>query len=293
MAGRTHCSLSGLPPSRVVQETTRPDPFEREVMKAPHVRTIHVEPVGPYAQTCNILYPRRLLERLVGSTSGLSPARTSGSRSAPAPPAPRSSPPSDAIVYHAIESHTPRESSGRTSSGDTSPTWSRIPPVSARADPGRVLEPGPSLGHAGRPRGSSQPVAAPLCSCSPLPHAVRQLRRRGHRPRRRADRRGRAARRYGSPARGGSRTCGRQRPLSDSAALTEPPEHQLLIALLLHDVALPTKVRRRCKQWLPGSRRPANDHTWSAGAVCCPTGCFASAGSRSRSRRPARRPQRS
>ena len=35
-------------------------------MRAPHVRTLHIEPVGPIAQTCNILYPRDLLERLDG-----------------------------------------------------------------------------------------------------------------------------------------------------------------------------------------------------------------------------------
>ena len=50
----------------IVQGATRPDPLERGVLAAPHVRTLEIEPVGPYAQTCNILYPRSLLERLGG-----------------------------------------------------------------------------------------------------------------------------------------------------------------------------------------------------------------------------------
>ena len=93
-------------PGEVVQGTTRPDPLERDVLAAPHVRSIWIDPVGPYAQTCNILYPRELLDRLdgfderaiAGEDVGLSlRARATGAGIAPAP---------DAIVNHAVVSHT-------------------------------------------------------------------------------------------------------------------------------------------------------------------------------------------
>ena len=45
-------------PGSVVQGLTRPDPLEAAVLAAPHVRTLSIEPVGPFAQTCNIVYPR-------------------------------------------------------------------------------------------------------------------------------------------------------------------------------------------------------------------------------------------
>lgn len=89
----------------VVQGRVRPDPFEWMVFLAPHVRTLEVDPVNPYAQTANILYPRALLERLegfdeaavAGEDVGLSlRARAAGARFTAAP---------DALVYHAVESH--------------------------------------------------------------------------------------------------------------------------------------------------------------------------------------------
>jgi glycosyltransferase involved in cell wall biosynthesis len=93
-------------PGQVVQGATRPEPLEWEVSAAPHVRTLHVEPVGPFAQTANILYPRELLERLggfderavAGEDVGLSlRARAAGAAVVAAP---------EAVAYHAIESHT-------------------------------------------------------------------------------------------------------------------------------------------------------------------------------------------
>jgi glycosyltransferase involved in cell wall biosynthesis len=50
----------------VVQGATRPDPLEAGVLAAPHVRTMWIEPVNAFRQTCNILYPRELLEELGG-----------------------------------------------------------------------------------------------------------------------------------------------------------------------------------------------------------------------------------
>lgn len=90
----------------VVQGTTRPEPYEHAIMAAPHVRTMQIDPVGPYVQTCNVLYPRSLLasldgfdERAVaGEDVGLSlRARARGHGVVAAP---------DAVVFHAVESHT-------------------------------------------------------------------------------------------------------------------------------------------------------------------------------------------
>jgi GT2 family glycosyltransferase len=90
----------------VVQGRTRPEPHEAAILAAPHVRTLFIEPVGPYAQTANILYPRALLDELdgfderaiAGEDVGLSlRARAAGARIVAAP---------DAVVNHAVESHT-------------------------------------------------------------------------------------------------------------------------------------------------------------------------------------------
>jgi len=54
-------------PRAVVQGATKPDPLEIEVMQwAPRPRSMDVDPPGPHAQTCNILYPRAALEAVDG-----------------------------------------------------------------------------------------------------------------------------------------------------------------------------------------------------------------------------------
>jgi GT2 family glycosyltransferase len=54
-------------PGAIVQGATKPDPYEAEIMDfAPRARSMDVDPPGPHAQTCNILYPRALLERVDG-----------------------------------------------------------------------------------------------------------------------------------------------------------------------------------------------------------------------------------
>ena len=58
-------------PRAVVQGATRPDPDEVVLVRAPHHRTVSVEPPTIEAQTCNIVYPRALLERLGGFDEGL------------------------------------------------------------------------------------------------------------------------------------------------------------------------------------------------------------------------------
>jgi glycosyltransferase involved in cell wall biosynthesis len=93
-------------PGQPVQGRTRPDPLEHDVLAAPHVRTLIVEPPGRFAQTANILYPRELLERLggfderaiAGEDVDLSlRVRAAGAPLAGAP---------DAVVNHAIEALT-------------------------------------------------------------------------------------------------------------------------------------------------------------------------------------------
>lgn len=103
---RALLAVAARRPRAVVQGTTRGDPAEELILRAPHVRTIWIEPVGPYAQTCNILYPKRLLEQLggfderavTGEDVDLSlRAHALGVEIAAAP---------QATVNHAIESYT-------------------------------------------------------------------------------------------------------------------------------------------------------------------------------------------
>ena len=54
-------------PGAIVQGATKPDPYEADVLRyAPRPRSMDVDPPGPYAQTCNILYAREALERVGG-----------------------------------------------------------------------------------------------------------------------------------------------------------------------------------------------------------------------------------
>ncbi len=62
-------------PGAIVQGATRPDPYEAAVLPmTPRVRTITVDPPGPYAQTCNILYPREVLMLVGGFDERFPPA---------------------------------------------------------------------------------------------------------------------------------------------------------------------------------------------------------------------------
>jgi GT2 family glycosyltransferase len=54
-------------PGAVVQGATAPDPDELAVLYgSPHARSQEIAAPSPWAQTCNIVYPRELLERLGG-----------------------------------------------------------------------------------------------------------------------------------------------------------------------------------------------------------------------------------
>ena len=93
-------------PGAVVQGTTRPDPDEAELaLRAPHARTQSIDPPTPWGQTCNIAYPRELLERLGGfdetfglpageDTDLLARALAAGAEHIAAP---------DALTYHAVD----------------------------------------------------------------------------------------------------------------------------------------------------------------------------------------------
>ncbi|MDX6699268.1 MAG: hypothetical protein QOE65_2665 [Solirubrobacteraceae bacterium] len=54
-------------PGAVVQGATRPDPDEAALLAAaPHARSQLIDPPTPWVESCNVLYPRELLERLGG-----------------------------------------------------------------------------------------------------------------------------------------------------------------------------------------------------------------------------------
>ncbi|MEA2421163.1 MAG: hypothetical protein QOF55_262, partial [Thermoleophilaceae bacterium] len=94
-------------PGAIVQGRVEPDPFEAELLRATHARTIEVpDPPGPFAQTCNVLYPRELLERVGGFVEKLSAGEdTDLCERARATGAPYTGE-RGAIVYHAVESST-------------------------------------------------------------------------------------------------------------------------------------------------------------------------------------------
>ena len=58
-------------PGAIVQGATRPDPDELGLVRAAHHRTVTIDPPTVEAQTCNIVYPRAVLERLGGFDEGL------------------------------------------------------------------------------------------------------------------------------------------------------------------------------------------------------------------------------
>ena len=59
-------ALAAARPDAIVQGATRPDPDEAALLRAPHPRTVTIDPPTASAQTCNIAYPRAVLERLGG-----------------------------------------------------------------------------------------------------------------------------------------------------------------------------------------------------------------------------------
>lgn len=93
-------------PGAVIQGRTVPDPLEVATMEqTPWFRTIAVDPPTFEAQTCNIAYPRQLLERLGGFDEDNCPAAGEDSdlcaRARELGAAHRAAP--DAVTYHAVE----------------------------------------------------------------------------------------------------------------------------------------------------------------------------------------------
>ena len=96
-------------PGAIVQGATDFDPYELDVFASPHYRTVvEREPPGPFAQTCNVLYPRAVLERVGGFDEAMPApagedldlavrARAAGAGYVGAP---------DAVTYHCVESYT-------------------------------------------------------------------------------------------------------------------------------------------------------------------------------------------
>lgn len=92
-------------PGAIVQGMTGPDPVEMNIVgkHAPYIHTISVAPPQPWAQTCNILYPRRVLEEAGGfpedMTVGEDTALAEAARATGVPYVPAR----DVITYHAVE----------------------------------------------------------------------------------------------------------------------------------------------------------------------------------------------
>ena len=91
-------------PGDIVQGATRPDPWERASWDAaPWARSQQISPPVPWAQTCNIVYPRELIDRvggfderiLTGEDTELAVrAQQTGARLVGAP---------EVLTYHAVE----------------------------------------------------------------------------------------------------------------------------------------------------------------------------------------------
>ena len=91
-------------PGRIVQGRTGPDPAESERL-GPFARTVEVSGPSPYFQTCNIAYPRDLLEELGGFDESFPvPAGEDGDlgHRAVRQGAVRTFAP-DAVVHHAVD----------------------------------------------------------------------------------------------------------------------------------------------------------------------------------------------
>lgn len=59
-------AASAAHPGAIVQGTTKPDPEEAHLLGGAYARSQDVDPPSPWAQTCNVLYPRDVLERAGG-----------------------------------------------------------------------------------------------------------------------------------------------------------------------------------------------------------------------------------
>jgi GT2 family glycosyltransferase len=172
-------------PGAIVQGAVRPDPYETDVLRAAHVRTLQVDPPGPFAQTASILYPREVLERAGGFDEALPTAagedtdlalraRETGAEYVGAP---------RAVTNHAVEAFALPDYLRLTWK------WRHLPLVAKRHPQIRELFP---LGVFWRPShalllvasaGLAASTRARPASLLALPYARDLLRRRGSSPR--------------------------------------------------------------------------------------------------------------
>ena len=93
-------------PGSVVQGATRPDPDEAALLRAARARSVWIDPPTWQAQTCNIVYPREVLERVGGFDDGGMPLCAGEDTDlfqrakTPLTAAP------DVLTYHAVEPMT-------------------------------------------------------------------------------------------------------------------------------------------------------------------------------------------
>ena len=95
-------------PEAIIQGTTRPDPLETDIFAGPHTRSLHVDPPGPYFQTCNIAYPKEVLYALDGFDESFSRAGGEDTDLALRALAAgvRCEAEAGALVYHSVESYS-------------------------------------------------------------------------------------------------------------------------------------------------------------------------------------------
>jgi GT2 family glycosyltransferase len=98
-------AAASMHPGAIIQGPTLPDPREADQIGL-LARTVQVERLGPQYETCNMIYPRRLLERLGGFDEGFG-VRAGGEDTDLAWRALDDGVPAvfaaDALVFHAVE----------------------------------------------------------------------------------------------------------------------------------------------------------------------------------------------
>jgi GT2 family glycosyltransferase len=102
-------AVAAAHPGAIVQGKTLYDPLEEDCWASPHARAVQEwRPPGPFGQTCNIAYPKAVLEAIDGfdevhgapageDTDLLLRGRATGAGYEGAP---------DAVVYHAVEGYS-------------------------------------------------------------------------------------------------------------------------------------------------------------------------------------------
>jgi glycosyltransferase involved in cell wall biosynthesis len=126
-------------PGSIVQGVTRPEPADEPLLRSPHARSIRVDRLGPFFQTCNVFYPRAVLERVDGFDEGIPTpssedadlamrALGAGARAVFAP---------DAVVNHAVVVRSTADAVRFSARWRTLPALVRRHPEIRRAFPWR------------------------------------------------------------------------------------------------------------------------------------------------------------